>query len=120
MKVFNLLRNLWQRAKSYSDSNLQISKDYTDSNSISAIHISGMLTNIGADGSGNITVSYTVPTGYTQIGALVCPTYGLNRFHVWAGDFPTSNSLRVLYWNNRTSTATTAFDGLVFIKKVGG
>lgn len=28
MKVFNLLKNLWQRAKSYSDSNLQTSKEY--------------------------------------------------------------------------------------------
>ncbi len=30
MKVFNLLKNLWQRAKSYSDSNLQSAKDYYD------------------------------------------------------------------------------------------
>lgn len=31
MKVFNLLKNLWQRAKSYSDSNLQTAKDYGES-----------------------------------------------------------------------------------------
>lgn len=118
--IKKLLKNLFHDTETLVTDAEQSAKDYTDSNSIEAVQISGTISNISADGVGNVTVSYTVPNGYEQIGAFVHPTSGLNRFHVWADSFMSDNSLKVVYWNDRTSSATSNFGGLVFIKKVGG
>lgn len=69
MKVFNLLRNLWQRAKSYSDSNLQTAKDYTDEKTdyvIESIQSSVVFSNVSYKVY-NVSVT---KSGYKPIGIL--------------------------------------------------
>lgn len=71
MKVFNLLRNLWQRAKSYSDSNLQTAKDYTDTSLVKrAWNFTGSgAVNTGLDGNG-VVVSNGIAMGTLIINSV--------------------------------------------------
>ena len=88
-----------------------------NSNSIIAIPFSVTLQNVSADGSGNVEVAYTKPSGYTAIGTCCWLASASNRFIVW-GYLTSQSIVSVMYLNARTSAVSSqGVNGLVFCKK---
>lgn len=90
--------------------------DTIDSKALVAVRFSTTLSNIAADGSGNKTVNYVCPSGYTAIGCCCWADSAVNRFVIWTY-LASQTALQVMYLNLRTSAASLGVKGLVFCQK---
>lgn len=126
MKVFNLLRNLWQRAKSYSNSNLQTAKDYTNSLCDDLIiyrDFNSSSRTLSANSGGTFSISITIPTGYKYLCNVHAAVAGdlIIVFPDRAGVNLNTNTINVYVFNQRSYSVTaTATIRVLYIKDVGG
>lgn len=122
MKIFNLLKNLYKRAKSNIENALDEAKGYTADIAKDFVKIglfTGGTVTVPAGGAVQATVNFTVPSGYKTVDILNARTNG-DELSVYASGLTTATqaSAWVRNWNsNQRAVTVTVF--ILFIKNVG-
>ena len=80
---------------------------------LKTIKLTGTTGEIAVDGSGQVSVPYTLPSGSTFITATVVETKSNSRFPMWIAGY-NSTSVNVAYLNHRASSLSMDFEVVVF------
>lgn len=123
MKVFNLLKNLWQRLKSYSDSNLQTAIDYADTKITGAdLQWDNLQTTINIAGGVGSWGSVTVPNDRVLLSPIGIYWYGNYNTNCtnYAFRKASNNTIQFALRNWGSTTATLTVDIQYLYYNVGG